>query len=268
MNTSHFNPVGADVVQRILLCDLLERFETGPRTPSTSQPGHLMQLTIEGNTDHEVGGRRYRIGRGDLIWYHEDELVRIRVHSAPWRFYTVNFLAPNLPPPPFERRVLQSTPAIRQDFSTLLEEWRCSTRSPLVRELLVHSAMAGLLARIREILDQGGWQPYGMDEPSRLWWDLESKLRQDLSKAINLTVMEQMARRSAATIARSCRAAVGIPPMRRVKEIRMSLARGLVLHSDLRLSEIAERLGYPRPHEFSRDYRKHFGKAPRQDRVV
>jgi transcriptional regulator GlxA family with amidase domain len=46
----------------------------------------------------------------------------------------------------------------------------------------------------------------------------------------------------------------------------MSLARGLVRHSELGIGEIARQVGYSRVHEFSRDYRKHFALAPTADR--
>ena len=39
------------------------------------------------------------------VWYHDNEAVTGRIVRAPWVFYTVNFLAPRLPPPPCEDRV-------------------------------------------------------------------------------------------------------------------------------------------------------------------
>lgn len=54
--------------------------------------------------------------------------------------------------------------------------------------------------------------------------------------------------------------------MRRVKRLRLSYARGLVLYSPLSLTDIALRVGYGRVQELSRDYRQHFGITPREDR--
>ena len=56
--------------------------------------------------------------------------------------------------------------------------------------------------------------------------------------------------------------------MKRVKQIRMSLAWGLVMFSDLRMTDIAERVGYARVHEFSRDYRRAYGRSPTHDRLA
>jgi transcriptional regulator GlxA family with amidase domain len=54
--------------------------------------------------------------------------------------------------------------------------------------------------------------------------------------------------------------------MKRLREVRLGYAHGLVQHSDLPITEIAFRIGYARSQEFSRDYRKSFGLSPREDR--
>jgi transcriptional regulator GlxA family with amidase domain len=54
--------------------------------------------------------------------------------------------------------------------------------------------------------------------------------------------------------------------MKRVKELRMSYARGLVLYSQMSMTEIALRVGYGRVQELSRDYHRRFGRTPREDR--
>jgi transcriptional regulator GlxA family with amidase domain len=99
-----------------------------------------------------------------------------------------------------------------------------------------------------------------------MWWDLESQLRRDLRQPIDLALLQRLSRRSMRTIVRACHEALGVPPMHRVKQIRMSMGRGLVWHSDWRFSEIAARIGYPRVQEFSRDYHLHFGLTPSADR--
>jgi transcriptional regulator GlxA family with amidase domain len=56
--------------------------------------------------------------------------------------------------------------------------------------------------------------------------------------------------------------------MKRVKQIRLSMAWGLVMFSDLKMTDIAQRVGYGRLHEFSRDYRRQFGRSPLHDRIA
>lgn len=244
---------------------LVDRYHRpkGYQAVAQSLPGHLIQLAQVGRTQHEVNGRKYELCPGDLIWYHEDETVLTEVHK-PFTFYTLNFIAPSLPPPPFEHRVQQVGPAVREAFAELLSAWRDKTVPPEVRGLMVHGRLNLLVALVMRADHHA--RPFKTDPSAQLWWQLETRLRHDLSQPISITRMSQMAGRSAATIARSCHAAVGTAPMKRIKHIRMSLARGLVQRSDLTISMIADRVGYGRVHEFSRDYRKHFQKTPSEER--
>lgn len=256
--------VGTPVIQRVLLCDQYRRDETGLRSVSSSLPGHLIQLMLAGRTAHEVSGRRYILEPGHLIWYHEDEIVRIHVVDAPWVFYTLNFIAPALTPPRFEDRVRRVGREVEGLFQGLLDAWRNQAPARAVREMRVQAALLNLLATVWE----SPGQPFAMDPSAQLWWELETRLRRDLSEPVSLRQLADLAGRSAATVARSCYAAVGMAPMRRIKQVRLSLARGLVQRSDLRMTQIAARVGYQRVHEFSRDYRRHFGLAPTEDRAA
>ena len=101
-----------------------------------------------------------------------------------------------------------------------------------------------------------------------LWWKLESQLRQDLAQPVTLDQLCQRSGKSPASISRACAAAVGLSPMKRWKQVRLGVARGLVQRTDLMFKEIASRVGYPRIHEFSRDYKHAFSITPTQDRAA
>ena len=105
------------------------------------------------------------------------------------------------------------------------------------------------------------------DAATQLWWEIESRLREDLSQPVSLQRLQTLGRRSLRPILHGCRAATGTSPMKRVKEMRLSYARGLVLHSRLSMTEIALRVGYGRVQEMSRDYHRQFGLTPRADRT-
>jgi len=256
-------PIGPPVVRGVLLVDYYEQ-PTGHQFDSSSLPGHLIQLMHTGVSAHAVGGRQYIFSPGDLIWYHQDERDTGEVLEGPWSFYTVNFTAPTMPPPPFERRVRRAQPSAYRHFDRLLTAWRDVEQDPIVRELRVHSCLLALLADVQD----GAGRPFRMDAPARLWWEIEGELRRDLAQQITLQRMVEISGRSAATIARACHEAVGIPPLKRIKQVKMSLARGLVQHSTLHMGQIAARIGYSRVHEFSRDYRRHFGTTPTTDRAT
>lgn len=100
----------------------------------------------------------------------------------------------------------------------------------------------------------------------KLWWEVEAWARQRIDRPVTLDDLCSHSGRSPNTLARACREAVGLATMKRLKQIRLSLARGLVLYSDLNMTEIAARIGYARVHEFSRDYRKTYGRPPTAER--
>ena len=141
-----YPPVGPCVVQSVLLVDLYERPQRGYRFVASSLPGHLIQVVISGRTHHEANGRQYDLSPRDLIWYHEDELVRGVVRRSPWRFYTCNFIAPALSPPPFEQRVRKVDAAMMSRFANLLAHWRDTSIAAAVRETkLIVGAVASRL---------------------------------------------------------------------------------------------------------------------------
>jgi transcriptional regulator GlxA family with amidase domain len=50
--------------------------------------------------------------------------------------------------------------------------------------------------------------------------------------------------------------------MRRLRELRLAEAQGLLRFSTLSVSQVAEYLGYPRVHEFSREFSRRMGRPP------
>lgn len=265
MSDSRPIAVGGSPVRQVLLCDLYHR-PAGYVGLAYSLPGHLIQLTAEGQSEHEVEGRRYLLESGSLLWYHEVEQVKLRVRRGPWSFYTLNFIAESLEPPAFEHRVQRVGDAARRHFAALLAEWRDDSLPPMIRGFRVQAAVNMLLGDILADFKLGPSQRFEINDAARLWWEVENRQRRNLSQPVTLTDLARMAGASQATLARACHAAVGLPPMRRLKQVRMNLAQGLVRRSELPFKEIAGRVGYERLHEFSRDYRKHFGQGPRSDR--
>ncbi len=261
---TYYPPVVALPIESVTFCTLFERREKDSEYLSTSLPGHLLQLTVAGECEHEIGGRKYQVSEDTLVWYQSDELVRTRVVRSVWRMYSLHLMAPVLVAPPFEARVRRDVgPVVRHYFEETLRAWRDVAVAPFVRQCRVLANVMGLLGA----LDGGSPQPYQQDPQAALWWQLESQVRRDLSVDLRLPLLVEWSGKSVATITRSCRAAVGTTPMQRVRQIRLDLARGLVKHSAMAITEIADRVGYGRVHELSRDYRRAYGVAPTHDRT-
>lgn len=254
--------IGGSPVQGIRLVQQFVRRTSGLDFNATSRPGHLIQYVVAGRVHEECNGRHYDLGPGSIIWYHEDELVRGIVQRAPWTFYSINFLAPTLPPPAFENRLFTEQRHLKPRFAELLTVWEATELPAVVREFRTHAILLQILAA----LTAKAPTHIAMDPVTKLWWDVETECRRDLRQHLMLPDLAKLTGRSPATISRSCFAAVGMPPMKRLKQVRMSLAHGLVRQSSLAIKEIADQLGYARVHEFSRDYRKAFSLSPTHDR--
>ena len=250
------------ILDRVVLVDRVIRENPG-RFHSSSLPGHLVHYMVEGEIEQEMSGNRtVRLGPGDVVWYHQDQSVEGRILQAPWTFYTLNFWAATLPPPPDSARVWKGDADVERRFSRLFEAWNDLSVPPLKRHLRIMADVATLLLEV--IHDEQ--QITRGDAATELWWRIENDVRADLSRPIDMKTLQRLAGCSANTINRSCRRAVGTAPMKRVKDIRMSYARGLVYYSKLPMTEIAFRIGYSRVQEFSRDYRREFGVKPTADR--
>lgn len=235
--------------------------EPGLRFEATSLPGHLVHVMVRGRVRQECNGRPYDLGARDAIWYHEDELVVGEV-VEPWTFYSVNFIAPSLPPPELSERQLRPRwPAALRACERLHQAWTGADDVGTHRALAVHAALHDLLACL-----QPRRQSVRIDDRARLWWWLEGEVRARLRERFDLAALAALSGASAATIDRSCRHATGVSPMRRIKRLRLSLARGLLARRDLSIGAIAATVGYGRIHEFSRDYRAAFGAPPSHQR--
>ncbi|MEN6498279.1 MAG: AraC family transcriptional regulator [Thermoguttaceae bacterium] len=254
-------PIEGGLIESVALVDKLTRTSVG-RYVGTTLPGHLLHVVTEGEVHQEIGGRHYRLTPGMAVWYHEDETVYGQILQVPWTFYTASFRARRLAPPPFEHRVWPAPPRSLELFQALLDAWRDEAASPTTRHLRV---FAGLMELLVELLPPT-FRADSSDAGTDLWWDLETKLREDLSRPIDMRLLETLSGRSQRSVIRACHMAVGMPPMKRVKRLRLSYARGLVLYSQLSLTDIALRVGYGRVQELSRDYRQQFEVTPREDR--
>jgi AraC-like DNA-binding protein len=254
-------PIHGAIVTEVTLVDRIERAK--PRTfQSESLPGHLIHVCTAGEVEQCAGGITQHFAAGDAIWYFENEPVQGRVLHAPWVFYTVNFRAPSLAPPPLSQRVQPVEPHVIQCIERLFTTWIATDMPAMLRQLRVHILLLELLADLVPV----EWQHHRADDPTRLWWELERQLRSHLDQSIDLALLEELSGRSQRSINRACRLATGMPPTKRIKQVRLGYARGLVQLSELSMTEIALSTGYSRVQEFSRDYHANFGRTPSDDR--
>lgn len=248
-------------IERLVLVDEVVRRDMGP-FQSQSLPGHLLHIVSEGRVRQSAEGRVEAFGPGAVVWYYENEPIRGDILRVPWRFITINFHAPALAPPPDEHRVLPAGGSVVRRARRLLALWRNRGHTALERQLLCHRALLDLLLEVRRHARLRRVSHLDLN----VWWPVEKQLRARLAEPFTLDLIQNLSGYGLRTLIRACHSATGMPPMKRLKELRLGYARGLVQHSDLPLTEIAFRVGYSRSQEFSRDYRRRFEITPRDDR--
>jgi AraC-like DNA-binding protein len=262
MQNSTLPPIAGPIIQRVALVDRVSRPELD-QFRSSSLPGHLLHFVVEGRVQQTSGGRNQHLAPGDVVWYFEDESVRGEIEQAPWTFFTVNFEAPTLAPPPEHKRIQHVKLATASKFEALFDAWRNQRQTDMARHLRVHALLLDLLFDLLPVAQT----THRMDAPSKPWWTIEAKLRGKLAEPIDLEYLQKLSGLSQRNIVEVCELATHTTPMKRVKELRLSYARGLVQHSDLTVSEIAYRTGYSRVQELSRDYHERFKVTPREERA-
>ena len=254
-------------LRSILLIETLQR-PKADTFRSVSPSGHLLHLVLSGKVEQYADDRRQLLRPGSLVWYHQMESVEGRVLQAPWRFLSLNFIAPALLPPPDTRRVRPARPAEIRQIHALARLWHSRTAAPTARAFecfaLLNQLLAGLAPRAEKA--PGHETPVGL--PTERWWTIEKTLRLDLADLPPLPQLARHAGLSLRSLTRVCLAATGLPPARRIAALRIAQARHLLQVTALPITEIALRVGYPRVQELSRAMRRHSNQSPREVRTT
>jgi AraC-like DNA-binding protein len=242
-----------------------------------STPGHLLHLVTAGSYSLQTNDRQYEVRRGDVIYYHEYEEVACIGHDEPVAFLSAGFLAPDLAPLPLDRRVFSASPAVRRQFHRLYAA--TAILDDTERGLAMFAALTALLSPLfatpatekrgtgNHAVMGGSARPDDRPPAGRdpeIWWTIEQELRRARQFRTPLAELAGIGSSSPATVVRSCRRATGQSPLQRQCRLRLEEARGLLRHSTLSIAEIARHLGYPRIHEFSREFRHLTNTTPRQ----
>ena len=221
-----------------------------------STPGHLLHLVLTGAYHLRTNEREYRICAGDVIYYHEVEEVRWLGNEEPVSFYSVAFQAPAVQPLPMDCRVLASDRPVRDAFDELFVASHILNLPE--RAMRTHAALLTVLWRIEKRIERASDMPAG----GELWWQIERIIRRRRLFRPTLDELAEICHTSRASVVRACQKATGNSPMRRVRQLRMAEAHGLLTCSTLNITQVAQYLGYPRLHEFSREFSRYFHTPP------
>ena len=222
-----------------------------------STPGHLIHLVTAGSYHLRISGRDYQVSAGDLIYYHESEAYEWVANAEKVQYLSIAFMASELQPPPIQLRVLKSSPTIRKNFEKSL---RLASEANQSSMLKLQVEILQVLVFLEEQKEEVGTTIRPVE--TAFWWHVEDTMRHNLNFRPTINSLCKLHKVSSTTLIRKCQEATKLNPLKRVQEIRMHEAVGLLKYSDFSITKISEYLGYGRIHEFSSEFSKYFGHPP------
>jgi AraC-like DNA-binding protein len=90
-------------------------------------------------------------------------------------------------------------------------------------------------------------------------------MQEHLAERISVTELAKMAGMSVSSYHRHFRAATSMSPVQWQKAIRLRVARNLLLSGEATIADVSYTVGYSSASQFSREYRRTFGRPPRAD---
>ncbi|MDO6461183.1 AraC family transcriptional regulator [Granulosicoccaceae sp. 1_MG-2023] len=82
------------------------------------------------------------------------------------------------------------------------------------------------------------------------------------ASTLDVEQLAALANMSTATFHRNFRRVTSMSPIQYIKRIRLTRARGLLLDEGVRVGDAAAQVGYESPSQFSREFKRYFGRPP------
>lgn len=251
---------------------------TGGTPPAATMSEPSMTLIAGGSKHTVVGGREFVYGAGQYLVVSIDLPVTGRVEHA-------------TPDDPFVVFSLSLKPAV---IAALLLDTLEVARPPAFTGLAVGEASAGLLDAVTRMLrlldDPADLAALGPATEREIVWRLLTGpqggivrqigladgsiahisraigwMREHVADPVAVTDLARISGMSVSTFHRHFRAATSMTPIQWQKALRLREARGRLLTGAAGVAEAGYEVGYASPSQFSREYRRAFGRPPGQD---
>lgn len=92
-----------------------------------------------------------------------------------------------------------------------------------------------------------------------------NRIHADFRSPLSVESLAAQAAMSLSTFHESFRAVTRTSPLQYVKTVRLHKARTFMVHEGLTAAEAAARVGYESPSQFSREFKRLFGRSPAHD---
>lgn len=234
-------------------------------------------LICEGEADYSIGGREYRVRRGDLLVYnsgvvHDERYgtaLPVASYCCSMRGLKLRGLRENALLPDDARPVFDSGPRFETLRGTMALMFDALSSRADGCEAYCNHLLLGLLSLTWALLHS---RPAPPDDGPRLPRNSPQDLLSSRVKAyIDLHYTEDIRLQSLADALRVSpyylshvfKAMTGYSPGQYITRRRIGLAQNLLISTGLSVSEIAARVGYPSPSHFNERFSGHVGMSPR-----
>jgi len=233
----------------------------GFRDRTVSLPCHLLHFIRKGSYTVRISGREYRPGAGDMLYYYGCDSVEWIGRDSEVSFYSAGFTSRSLPVLSVLERWIPGRTSLEPGWTALWEACGSQKEGENLpgRPVNPFAALGSLMSILDVVYASERPHPAAGDSP---WLKAERFVVENRNFRIPIPLLAEQAGCSEKGLSRSCREEFGLSPARRLKQLCMNEAMGLLLYSDRTITEIADLLGYPRIHEFSRDFRAARGQTP------
>lgn len=230
----------------------------------------------------DQGRRKLALQPGDLVFLPQGHAHRVKctgAHDAPARLTTGVFrfetaygeaLTSALPQwlhvPRLDQLPSSPPDSTSQWLAVTLAAMHVETERPTLGSAIMLSRLIDLLFiwAVRHWLASAPQRPRGwiasLQDP--LVGQALALLHADPARDWSVETLAACLHQSRSNLSQRFTALVGEPPIRYLTRWRMQLAADLLVSSRLRVSQIAQRIGYDSEPAFSRAFRRHFGLAP------
>lgn len=258
----------------------LMRFEWSSR-PLVSMQSPCMALVVQGAKSLDYGPIHLEYGAGQFLLTSIDMPVTSRIVSATRKcpllaigieidFAELRELIPrcdSLPPASSQPgiSVYKADPELLETvvrFLRLLDTpQHARALSPLIQQEILYRLLSGPSgSRLLEISKHGS--PSNRVARALAW------LKERFAMGFMVGDLARHVGMSPSSLHQHFKAVTGLTPIQYQKRIRLHEARRILLVDSLDIGEASLRVGYQSHSQFSKDYRRHFGRLPKDDVIA
>lgn len=214
----------------------------------------------DGDGKIRIGERWYMLKRGNLYLMPPDVIHEIHAGERGLCAYEIKFRAEG------ESHLLNSLPdeIITEDgrIERVLEFIFNESRAELgYREKMLELKLDELLIMILRAAENSGKNAVKFSEK---FAEVLFYMEQNLSKELSLQELSEVAHLEKIYFLKQFKAEMKTTPMAYLRNMRISEAKKLLLHSDMNVTQISVAVGFPDVHHFSSCFKRIVGQSPKE----